>query len=396
MRTKGDSQSKDLNMEEDEGFGFWIGGMAEVIDVAVRSHAADDGGARWSLNGLALGADGDFAVVADAGLLAPDERPPRARRDGTQDGAFFGESLGAGGVRGGAEFAMDFMLVDVGQELIEQVVGPFEFADDIGRQQRWQTFLPVVMAALDFAFGLGGGGVAQGDAIEVQGGTELGEGVGVVRVEEGVEVHIQGQGQAVGSEDAGQEIKMSQEGFAGVEACAGVVAGGVIQNIKQGLFVGIAWQPCVRAGVVLPEGTQIAGLPAFDRFGRGFVAGVGSQFVFDGPAADAGAVGFEVETAVEFAGTRAVGGGWFGGEEFFKHGKHLRRPGGMMIAAGNTGRPGRRLTLGAGTEALAVKFVKARPGQAQFPGGFPGGKLVVSMAGQKVTDNGGRQAFDQL
>ena len=313
MRTKGDSQSKDRNMEEDDGFGFWIGGVTEVIDVAIRAQAADDGGARWCINSLALRANGDFAIVADAdtGLLAPDKGPPRTRRDGTQDGAFFGESFGSGGVWGGAEFAMDFMLVDVGQELIQQAVGTFEFADVVGGQQWWEAFLPVVMAAFDFAFGLGCGRVAEGDAVEVEGGTELGEGVWVVRIEEGVEVHIQGQGQAVGLEDAGQEIKMSQEGFAGVEACAGVVTGGVIQNIKQGLFVGVAGQPGMRAGVVLPEGTQITSLPAFDRFWRGFVAGVGGELFLDRPATNAGTVGFKIQSTVEFADTSAVGRGRF-------------------------------------------------------------------------------------
>jgi hypothetical protein len=68
----------------------------------------------------------------------------------------------------------------------------------------------------------------------------------------------------------------------------------------------------------------------------------------------------------------------------------------MMIASGNTGRPNRRLTFCAGTEAWAVKLVEVRPGQTQFTGRCTSGKPVVSMAGQKVTDNGGRQAFDQL
>ena len=56
----------------------------------------------------------------------------------------------------------------------------------------------------------------------------------------------------------------------------------------------------------MPEGAQIAGLPAFDGFGGGFVAGIGGKLVLDGPAADAGAVGFKVEPAMEFAGTGAV------------------------------------------------------------------------------------------
>ena len=117
---------EDRAMEQDDGFGFGIGGMAEVVDVAVGAQAADDAGAWRGVNGLALGADGDFAVVADAdaGLLAPDVGPPRTGRGGTQDGAVLGQGLVAGGVGGGAEFAMDFVLVGVGQELVEQVVGP--------------------------------------------------------------------------------------------------------------------------------------------------------------------------------------------------------------------------------------------------------------------------------
>ena len=61
----------------------------------------------------------------------------------------------------------------------------------------------------------------------------------------------------------------------------------------------------------MPESTQITGLPAFDGFGCGFVAGVGGEIVLDGPAANAGAVGFKIQSPVEFAGAGAVGGRWF-------------------------------------------------------------------------------------
>ena len=50
---------------------------------------------------------------------------------------------------------MDFMLVDVGQELVEQAVGAFEFQDAVCRQERWQAFLPVVVASFDFTLGAG-------------------------------------------------------------------------------------------------------------------------------------------------------------------------------------------------------------------------------------------------
>ena len=56
-----------------------------------------------------------------------------------------------------AEFAMDFMLVGVGPEVVEPLVGPGEFGHAVGSQERDEAFLPVVVAAFDFAFGLRGG-----------------------------------------------------------------------------------------------------------------------------------------------------------------------------------------------------------------------------------------------
>jgi len=347
---------------------------------------------------MALDTGGDFAVVADAdaGLLAPDKGPPRTSRGGTEDGAFFGEGLSFGGLGCGAKFAMDFVLVGVRQEVVEEAVGGFEFEDVIGREQWWQAFLPVIVAAFDFAFGLRGWGIAELDAVEVEGLAELGEGIGIMGVEERVEVHIQGQRKSVAFEDFGEEVQMGQQGFGGIETCADIEACGIIQDVEEGLFFGVAGQPGMRAGVVLPERPQIPGLPAFDGFGGGFVAGVGSKLVLDGPASDAGAVGFEVEPAMKFAGTGAVGRRGFGGEEFFEQRQRLVRPGGLMIAAGNRGRPSPGLTLGAGAEVLAVKFVEVRAGHSQFCGRFTSGKALVSMAGQEVANEGCGQTFDQL
>ena len=191
-------------MAQDDGSGFWVWRMAEVVNVSIGAETADDGGPGWRVNGLALGADGDLAVVpdADAGLLAPDVGPPRTVGIGPEDGTFFSESLLVGGVGCLAEFAVDFVLV-----------GPDQFIDLVGSQEGDESFLPVVMAAFDFTFGLGRWGVEQLNAVEVKGRAELGEGVGVVGVEEGVVVHLKGQGQAVGLEDAGKEVEVGQEGF---------------------------------------------------------------------------------------------------------------------------------------------------------------------------------------
>jgi hypothetical protein len=183
--------------------------------------------------------------------------------------------------------------------------------------EEWdEAFLPVVVAAFDFAFGLRGWGVKEFDAVEVKCRAELGESVWVMSVEEGVVVHIKGEREAVGLEDTGEEVEVSEQGFAWIEARAGVETGSVVEDFQEDLFVGAAVDEAVGCGVVLEEGTIVAGLPAFDGFALGFVAGVRVEFVLDGPTADAGAVGFEVEAAVEFAGDGAVGGRWFGREEF--------------------------------------------------------------------------------
>ena len=343
-------------MEQDDGFGFRVWSVAEVEEVTVETEAADDLGTGWGVNGLALGADRDFAIVADAdaGLLAPDVRPPRTLRGGADDGAFFGEGLLVGGIRGLPEFAVGFMLVGVREELVEQLVGAGEFDDVLGGQEWYQPFLPVVVAAFDFAFGLGRWGVAELDAIEVEGLTELGEGVGVVGVEEGVVVHIEGQWEAVDLKDAGEEVEVGEEGFGGIKARASVEAGGVVEDFQEDLFVGVTGQPGMGRGVVLPERAVVAGLPAFDGFGRGFVTGVGGEPVFAGPAADAGAIGLEVQAAVKFAGDGAVGARRFGGKKFGGQGDGFDGPIGMVVAAGGCGRPGMIPSVGAGAEVIGV------------------------------------------
>ena len=143
-----------------------------------------------------MSADRDFAVVADtqAGLLTSDVGPPGTSGGGTDGGAIFSDSLLVGLERCLAEFAMDFMLIGMRDELVEEVVGPDQFDDLVSRQEGDEAFLPVVVAAFDFTFGLRRWGVAEVDAVEVESLTELGEGVGVVGVEEGVVVHVEGQG----------------------------------------------------------------------------------------------------------------------------------------------------------------------------------------------------------
>ena len=160
--------------------------------------AAGDGGGWGLFDAQALGADGDAAVGADAGLgaLAEDVGPPRAFVGGPQGAAvlLFGEV--PRGLGRGADFAMDLMAVAMLAQGIDPGVGFRQGGDVFGGKEGGQAVLPEAVGALDFSLGLGSGGKAQADFVEVKGGAELGEGLGSVGEEEGVVVDVKGQGQA--------------------------------------------------------------------------------------------------------------------------------------------------------------------------------------------------------
>lgn len=315
---------------------------------------------------------------------------------GAELGAVFGESLGAGGVGSGAEFAVDFVSVGVWEELVEECVGRFEGEDVVCGEQGRETLLPVVVTAFDFAFGLGSGGVAQGDAVKVKSFTELGEGVGRVSVEEGMVVHLEGEREAVGEEDAGEEIEGREEVLGGVKTGAGVPACGVIEDVEEDLLLRLVRQPSVGSGIVLPERAEVAGLPAADGLAGLFVTGVRGEVVSESPAADAGAVGLESEAAQEFAGDGAVGGARRGGEQAGGEGGDLRGPVRMMIAARSARFPLLRGASRARPQVIGAKLVEATEADAQL-GCYPCGRKPAR-AGlcEKKADEWRSEAAGQL
>lgn len=89
---------------------------------------------------------------------------------------------------------MFFVGVVVKAELVDEAVGFREGRDVFGSEEGGETFLPEVVCALDFSFGLRGGCEAKGDLVKAQGSAELGEGVWLAGEEKGVVVDIEGQG----------------------------------------------------------------------------------------------------------------------------------------------------------------------------------------------------------
>ena len=121
-------------VEQNDRFGGGVGGVAEVVNVAGGTKAAEDGGPGWGGHGLSERTAGDGAVVsdADARALAPDIGPPRTGRCGPDDGAFFGAGLVVGRRRGWVEFAVDFRLAGLRNQWVQQWVGAGQCADGVG------------------------------------------------------------------------------------------------------------------------------------------------------------------------------------------------------------------------------------------------------------------------
>jgi hypothetical protein len=91
---------EDRALEQNQGFGVGVGSVAEGGGIAVGTQAAEGQGSRGIVDGEALGAAGDFAVLSnpDVGALAPDKGPPRAAWNRTQAGAVFDAGLLTRGV----------------------------------------------------------------------------------------------------------------------------------------------------------------------------------------------------------------------------------------------------------------------------------------------------------
>ena len=298
--------------KEDLGFGV-VAGMSGEDGVMTTGMGAEDEFGFWAgLEAEALGADGDAAIVADldGGALAPDEGPPRAAGHGAQHGAFFL----FGGVPGllgfPLEFAVDFVLVAMETQGLHLRVGVCEVGDVFAGEEGGEAVLPELVFAFDLALGLRRGGVAERDAVEVEGRAELGERFGNAGEEEGMEVHIEFERETVFEKGVGEEVEIGREVFVLVELGSGEEAAAIVEHVEHGKSVFDAGKPAVGRGIQLPEFADFGTLPAADGSVR-FCVGLGlGELVFDGPAADLGAVEGEVAEAADFTGREAVVGGW--------------------------------------------------------------------------------------
>jgi hypothetical protein len=99
---------------------------------------------------------------------------------------------------------------------------------------------------------------------------------------------------------------------------------------------------------------------------------------------------------MEFAGDARVGARRFGREEFGGEGDGFGGPFRVMVAAGEAGRPGVGLAVGAGVEIIGVEFVEAGTGEAQLSGGRTGADLAGAITVKEMADERSGVTMDQL
>ena len=288
--------------EEDDGFFLGVGLVGEEGNIAIGVLAVDDFGARRAGDPQAFQACRDAPIGADGdgGADTPDVSPPRAAGCRAQDGLLFLSGTASGGIRGAADFPVDFLGIAMVPEGGEQGIGGERRGDGFGGEEGWQPALPVLVLPFNFALGLRGAGEPEGDAIKVKGRAELGQGVRAVGEKHAVAVDVKFERQAVFDKGGGEEVEVGQEIFRVIDRGPGADPGAVIQQIQQWIMAFVPGEPPVRGGVQLPQRADFEALPAAR--GGGWT-GLGQrvrQAMCQRPAPDSGRIQGQVQAAEHF------------------------------------------------------------------------------------------------
>src|SRR4051794_31525573 len=138
---------------------FFMRRSSEHGAMAAGMQAENDFGSRGMIEANALLADGDPPIGADlqGGPEAPNIRPPWTGRGGADDGTFFLFGQIPGALSGLLQFSVGFASVAVEPQRIEVNVRLLQFGHLFTGEIGWEAFLPELVFAFDFAFGLGCG-----------------------------------------------------------------------------------------------------------------------------------------------------------------------------------------------------------------------------------------------
>lgn len=281
---------------------FFMRRSGEDGAMARRMEAENDFGSRGMLETNAFIADGNSSIGADLqrGAEAPNVRPPWAGRGWADDGTFFLFGQVPGALSGELQFTVSFVSVAMEPQRIDVDVGIIQFGHPFAGEIGWEAFLPELVFALDFAFGLRCGSIKKANVVELQCRAQLGESLWVLSEEDAVIIDIELEWAPVGQEGGGQEIQIGQEELAVIDFGADEEAAAIVEHVEHGEVNGAEGEPRVRGGIQLPEFANLGALPAPNGSFR-FLGGGGVGIaVFDRPMADLVAVEFEGVEAQDF------------------------------------------------------------------------------------------------
>ena len=375
-----------------------VGGGGQHGVMAVGMEAKDHLGLGWFFEAEALGADRHAPIAADLdhGAHAPHIVPPRATGCGPQDGAFFFAGLIPGPLRRLTQFAMDFRGIAMRPQGVDLRIGRGDLGNLFAGEVGGQAALPVLMGAFDFAFGLGRGSLQETDVIKLERPAQLGQGVRIVGEKDTVVIHVDAERAPVSQKSGGQKVEIGEEEFTFINLGAGEQAAAIIQHVEHGEGKLGVREPAMGRGVQLPEFADLRAWPAAHG-GQNFFRRDGmSQMVFQRPAADLGAVEFEMVQAQGFGSGEAVGTRRRAGQPFGEQFEDGLGPVGGRVATRSAGRPEGWLFVGAGGVVSGGQSIEAATGEAQLPAGLERVQSVLPEAFQHMADEGGRVTMNEL
>ncbi len=267
-----------------------------------RMEAEDDFGPRGVVEAKALVSDRNASVGADLQRAseAPNIRPPRATRGWADDSTLFLFRQVPGALSGQFKFAVSFVRVAMESQSVDVSVSIFEFGELFAGEIGGKTFLPELVFALDFAFGLRGWSIKEANVVELQGSAQLGESLWVLSEEDAVIIDIELEWASVGQEGGGEEIQVGQEEFAVIEFGTDEEAAAIVEQVEHREVDGAERKPTMRRGIQLPEFTNLRALPAPNWSVRFFGRSRMGIAVEHRPMAYLGAVEFEGVEAKNF------------------------------------------------------------------------------------------------
>jgi hypothetical protein len=365
--------------KQEDGFFFFIRGSCEDGLMSRRMEAEDDFGPWGVVEAKALVSDRNPSVGADLQRAseAPNIRPPRATRGWADDRPLFLFGQVPGALRGQLKFAVSFVGVAMKSQSVDVSVSIFEFGDLFAGEIRWKAFLPELVLALDFAFGLGRWSIKEANVVELQGGAQLGESFWVLSEEDAVIIDIELEWASVGQEGGGEEIQVGQEKFAVIEFRTDEEAAAIVEHVEHREVDGAERKPTVRRGIQLPEFTNLRALPAPNRSVRFFRNSRMGIAVLHGPMADLGTVEFETVEEQGFGSGEAIGARRRAVQALFEKVNDGLRPRRGVVTAGATRSPEVRLFLSASMAVIAGQGIEAAGGDVQLVGGLSGRQRVL-------------------